>query len=458
MAPTPPTPVPPAPTARTAKPVRLFTAGQPLPSGAVADEAFLDRVVANWEAHQAKGDPRFPKPPAYLIPAASVSLGHEPNSSIAHAYAERTDLPAVGWPAGRLYRDGPHLMAERLEGVPVKLAEWVNAGAYRHVSAEFYEDYEGAGPCLRRVALLGAEVPACKDLGPLPTLVYDPERETAPNPVAFAERLSAFARGRRGRWAADIGGVGVVTFSESPNPASRPTMNPQQQAILDALAAAGIDVSALDGAALDAIIAACQPATNADPNAPPPKPGMPGMNSEHDEPDRKDEPAMNSEHDEDKKDEPAKFSERRLRALMTAAVAAATAPLQRELAGLRAQSGAHAAAFAAAQKDRDRAAIAAFCEAHKDKIFPYELDPQKGPTLIDQLLALPAAPVATFAEGKTSPRQALMGSVAARPPIARFAERLPQPLPQDDPKAEANHLLGLSPLGKAALKRQQAAK
>src|SRR5262245_4940968 len=60
-------PVPPALTASTRQPVRIFTAGQPLPSGAVADEAFLDRVVRNWERFQAKGDPRFPKPPAYLI-------------------------------------------------------------------------------------------------------------------------------------------------------------------------------------------------------------------------------------------------------------------------------------------------------------------------------------------------------------------------------------------------------
>lgn len=212
-------PVPAAPTAKTAGPVRIFSVGQPLPSGKIADERFIDRVVANWSAYQQQGDPRFKRPRAFVIPAASVSIGHEDNSSIARAYADRSDLPAVGWPTG-LYRDGKYLCAEGFKGVPVPLAAWINAGSYSDISAEFYEDYEGFGPCLRRISLLGGDIPACSDLGDMPTLVFDPEAEADPNPLAFSEALSAFARGRRtfGVRLPGPGGGRVVTFPRAAHP------------------------------------------------------------------------------------------------------------------------------------------------------------------------------------------------------------------------------------------------
>lgn len=436
-----PIPVPAAKTARTVAPVRIFTVGERLPSGRIADEAFVDQAIRNWQQHQAKGDPRFPKPPAYLIPAASVSLGHHDNSSIAQAYAERSDLPAVGWPAGRLYRQGPHLYAERFEGVPVGLAAWVNSGNIPHVSSEFYENYRGLGPCLRRVAMLGADVPACKDLGPIPTMVYDPEKEVRHNPLAFSERLAQFA-GKHRRFGVSLAGTGLVTFSES-NPERPMNLTPQQQAILDALTAAGVDVSKLDGAALDAIAAACAaPVTQPAPAA------VPAVNAEGD----KCPPGTDPTKD------PAKMAAMYTE-IVAKAVAGAVGPLQAQVKQLNEIATASASKLTAAEAERDRAEIAAFCETNRDRIFPFELDPKVGVPLPARLLALPTATVATFAEGKLSPRAAEMAAIAARPPIAKFAEKIKQAgIGQaDDAAARRRRMLEATPNGQTILAREAAA-
>lgn len=422
-------PVPPAPTTRTREPARVFSVPTEMPWGETVDEAWLDRVIDNWNKYQAKGDPRFPKPPAYVIPQASVGLGHNEDQAIARAYAERSDLPAVGWPT-ELSRDGNVLVCH-FEGVPVKLSEWINAKAYRSCSAEFYENYGGFGPCLRRVSLTGAEIPAKKDLGDLPVMVFDDADLNKPNPIAFTETLAQFAKGRS-RFAASLGGGLIVTFTET-SPPGAVTMNPQQQALFDALSKLGIDMSKLDGAALDSILAACTPA----PAPPAPAPQPPALNTEDDDDDPKGKPAMFTEKD------------------LEAAIAKALAPMQTQLKTLDTQLANATAKLTAQDQATERARMAAFCESHKDKIFPYELDGKVGPTLVDQLLALPDQIVATFAEGKMSPRAAFMKSIESRPPIAKFAERIPQDL-QPNKDAEVNQLLGMTRLGQAALRAQAA--
>ncbi len=452
-------------------PVRIFTAGETLPSGAIADEAFLDRVVANWDKFQAKGDPRFPSPPAYLIPAASVGIGHSDDQSIARAYADRSDLPAVGWPT-EVHRDGDGLIAH-LEGIPAGLASWVNAGAYKSVSSEFYEDYRGHGPCLRRVSMLGADIPACKD-ATLPTLVYSPADNEKPNPLAFTEALSAFGRGRS-RWAADIGGGQVVTFSESiPEPAKpaeakqqsgAQSMTPQQQAFVAALQAAGFDVSKLDGAALDSLMKAAAPATAAEPPKPPePAPTPPvaknsdGADTPNTDGDPNKEPSFNAEDMKDPAKCSAKFSEilSHQNKRIAAAVAAAVAPVQAKLDTIQKDSTSAVNQLATAAKERERGEIAAFCEKNKDRIFPFEMDPKNGSTLVDRLLNLPAAAVATFAEGKLSPRAAEMKAIENRPAVAKFAEHIAAPM-DNSPGAEVARALASTRLGRSALAAKEAA-
>ena len=106
-----------------------------------------------------------------------VVLGHEEHQE----YLERTDLPAAGWPSAlrvRSYYDQSSgkreaiLIADFSE-VPESIANMINARAYRKVSAEIYDDFQddfgrGHGKALRRVALLGGEVPQVKRLADVP--------------------------------------------------------------------------------------------------------------------------------------------------------------------------------------------------------------------------------------------------------------------------------------------------
>ncbi len=86
-------------------------------------------------------------------------IGHEEDQQI----LKRSDLPAAGW-IDKVWVDGDRLMGQA-NRVPDLVRSWIDSGAYRTWSAEIYRDYKGSGPALRRVALLGADIPHKKDLG-----------------------------------------------------------------------------------------------------------------------------------------------------------------------------------------------------------------------------------------------------------------------------------------------------
>jgi hypothetical protein len=88
-------------------------------------------------------------------------IGHEEDQQI----LKRSDLPAAGW-VDKVWVDGDRLMGQATR-VPDPVRSWIDSGLYRTWSAEIYRDYKGAGPALRRVALLGADIPHKKDLGEL---------------------------------------------------------------------------------------------------------------------------------------------------------------------------------------------------------------------------------------------------------------------------------------------------
>lgn len=106
-----------------------------------------------------------------------VVLGHEEDQE----FLERTDIPAAGWPSRvwvKAYRDDA---TGRMEGilkadfgeVPEEIAKLVDARAYRKVSSEIYDDFTddfgvGHGKALRRVSLLGGEIPKVKRLADIP--------------------------------------------------------------------------------------------------------------------------------------------------------------------------------------------------------------------------------------------------------------------------------------------------
>lgn len=74
--------------------------------------------------------------------------------------------PAYGW-VESLKRVGETLVA-RLRQMPEEIKSLVDAGRYKHRSAEIFLDFQGTGKkYLKRIAMLGAAIPAVKGLAPL---------------------------------------------------------------------------------------------------------------------------------------------------------------------------------------------------------------------------------------------------------------------------------------------------
>ncbi len=101
-----------------------------------------------------------------------VVLGHEEDQ----AALQRTDLPALGWNESlRLAETGPAdaFLIGGFEDVVPELAKWIQEGRIRYCSAEFFENFvddagNHHGLTLRRVAVLGGELPQVKRLNALP--------------------------------------------------------------------------------------------------------------------------------------------------------------------------------------------------------------------------------------------------------------------------------------------------
>lgn len=139
--------------------VEVFAAG--VWQGDVYTIADLDDMVRNF---------------ADLYPTIEppVKIGHDEDQ-------EFSGVPAVGWVV-RLWREGPKLFAD-LEQVFPEIADLIEAGAYKKVSAEIYpkneppEGVQAQGYIFKAVAFLGGELPHLKHLAELPA------------PVRFAEKI-----------------------------------------------------------------------------------------------------------------------------------------------------------------------------------------------------------------------------------------------------------------------------
>lgn len=94
--------------------------------------------------------------------APIVVLGHDEGQEM----LAKEGLPCAGI-VGNLKKIGSKLRADFAD-VPKKIADLINLGAYRFISSEIYKNLfvngEYIGPVLRRVALLGADVPKIKGL------------------------------------------------------------------------------------------------------------------------------------------------------------------------------------------------------------------------------------------------------------------------------------------------------
>ena len=129
------------------KGVEIFSVGTW--KGRAFSTSDLDEISRNYESLKASL-----KPP--------MVLGHDEEQAI----LKSSGLPAAGW-ATRVYREGDKLKAD-FESVPESIINAVRARKYRTVSVELYNSfsYENRkyGLTLRRIALLGAEIPEVKNL------------------------------------------------------------------------------------------------------------------------------------------------------------------------------------------------------------------------------------------------------------------------------------------------------
>jgi hypothetical protein len=128
----------------------------------------LDQIVRNFYRLGPRGL-KLLNPPAVI--------GHEETQE----FLERTDLPAAGW-LRNLRRRGDILVGDFAE-VPASVANLIDSRAYRKVSAEIYDDFKddfenGYGMAIRRIALLGGEIPQVKRLEDIPHTSFSESRAT----------------------------------------------------------------------------------------------------------------------------------------------------------------------------------------------------------------------------------------------------------------------------------------
>jgi hypothetical protein len=153
--------------------VDVFAAGTH--RGKTYTEADLDDMARNFERASTG------KKPGFAVP---LVIGHEESQE----FLERSDLPAAGW-ATRVWRDGPRLKAD-FDDVPPNVARLLRGKTYRTVSSEVYDEPpEGVpnvkGKMLRRVALLGGDIPQVKSLDDIPAPEPHAERFARYWPTVF---------------------------------------------------------------------------------------------------------------------------------------------------------------------------------------------------------------------------------------------------------------------------------
>jgi hypothetical protein len=158
--------------------VEIFQAGDW--QGEHYSEADLDQIVHNYYQFRDLYEP-------------PVKIGHEEDQPL----LDNSGIPAVGWIKG-LRRRGDKLFADLSQVFP-QIADLVEAGAYRSVSAELYppdkppEGVPMKGWGLKAVSLLGGRLPYIKSLADLPP----PIRRHAERLTRHAPRMGRLHPTRR---------------------------------------------------------------------------------------------------------------------------------------------------------------------------------------------------------------------------------------------------------------------
>ena len=137
----------------------------------------LDEIVTSFKEIKGNKEINYEPP---------VKLGHSARQKL----LQEDGYPAAGW-VSSLKKVGNKLLASFV-GVPKKIAELIEAGAYKKVSSEIYTAYEIGGKkygkALKAVSLLGADIPAVKTLNDI-VAQYSDENGIPFETVIFEESL-----------------------------------------------------------------------------------------------------------------------------------------------------------------------------------------------------------------------------------------------------------------------------
>lgn len=148
--------------------VEIFATG--VHKGKKVDEAVIDQVIANYKSFGKEIDP-------------PMVLGHDENQKI----LQNSGMPALGWTTSVSKHTKPNgevTLVASFSDVPDIVKEVIQKKRYKRISAELYADYKGNGVTLRRVSLLGAEIPEVKTLADVVAL-----DEMSPDDLILTEHV-----------------------------------------------------------------------------------------------------------------------------------------------------------------------------------------------------------------------------------------------------------------------------
>lgn len=125
------------------------------------DNKVLDLIIDNFRSIKDLNPP--------------LVLGHDEMQSI----LQNSGYPSAGWITDLKRKESSNILMAKFSNVPPEIVKLVESKAYSKVSAELYVDYVDAsgkhyGPTLRRVAILGADIPHIKTLNDL-CVIYNTE-------------------------------------------------------------------------------------------------------------------------------------------------------------------------------------------------------------------------------------------------------------------------------------------
>jgi hypothetical protein len=174
--------------------VEVFAVGEHRDGDRVWTAADLRQIAANFRANSFSAAGKVD--PSVVALSVDVGLGHEEAQKI----LADSGLPAAGYVTALRYDESAGKLVATFRHVPAEVAAAIRDKRYSKVSAEIYDEpppgVPGRGPMLRRVVLLGGELPAVKALRPLPVPAPDRAhselaRRTPARPLSPTYRLYA---------------------------------------------------------------------------------------------------------------------------------------------------------------------------------------------------------------------------------------------------------------------------